>query len=120
MAEDPLTSASPRAINAVTSGTPRAKYRPKRVFKTKTVAVSTEDLNPLEVTNRSPPDPRDYNLFQAAYSVPETRKVISIGNTKAHDLMNRGILRRLKCGRKTLILAKDIAAYLQKLQEAAQ
>ncbi|HLN25443.1 MAG TPA: helix-turn-helix domain-containing protein [Patescibacteria group bacterium] len=56
-------------------------------------------------------------LIKAAYSVSDAIQLLSVGRTKLYDLVRQGHLKATKCGRKTLFLAQDIAAFLDKLQQ---
>jgi predicted DNA-binding transcriptional regulator AlpA len=59
--------------------------------------------------------PQPYGLAKAAYTVSDTMEVLSIGRTKLYQLMQSGDLKPRKLGRRTLILASDITALLDKL-----
>jgi hypothetical protein len=50
-----------------------------------------------------------------AFSIEEAMASTSIGRTKLYDDINSGLLNARKHGRKTLILADDLAAYLAAL-----
>lgn len=47
-----------------------------------------------------------------AYSVCEAQKALSIGRTSLYAQIKAGKLRATKLGRKTLILAKDLDAFV--------
>jgi hypothetical protein len=64
-------------------------------------------------------DPRDFNLWQATYSVKEARKEISCGHTQLYELIATGELHPTKRGRRTILLAADLARHLAKLQAEA-
>ena len=64
-------------------------------------------------------DPRAFGLTKAAYSVGETLEILSIGRTSFYKLVTSGALIPAKLGKKTLILAPDIAALLLELKRAA-
>ena len=64
------------------------------------------------------PDPRAFGLTKAAYSVREALDVLSLGRTSLYAAVKRGDLHPAKCGRKTLFLADDLAAFLTKLKNA--
>jgi hypothetical protein len=66
------------------------------------------------------PNPLDYGLVKAAYSVNETLAMLSIGRTFLYSLVSQGQLSPLKLGRKTLFLATDLAGLLAKLRGAVQ
>lgn len=52
-------------------------------------------------------------------TVEEAKKMLCLGTTAIYDLMKTGELRRIKIGRKTLFLASDIAAFInRKVAEA--
>jgi hypothetical protein len=61
------------------------------------------------------PNPLDYGLTKAAYSVNETLATLSIGRTSLYAMVRQGHLNPLKLGRKTLFLATDLAGLLAKL-----
>jgi excisionase family DNA binding protein len=65
-----------------------------------------------------PTDPRAFGLVKAAYSVNETLDLLSIGRTSLYEAVNRGELRLVKFGKKSLVYATDIAAFLAQLQNA--
>jgi excisionase family DNA binding protein len=60
-------------------------------------------------------DPHEYGLHKAAYSIKETLELLSIGRTSLYELVKRGDLKQVKFGRKTLIYAVEIAAFLDRL-----
>ena len=68
--------------------------------------------NNVELLN----DPRAFGLVRVAYSVNETLNLLSIGRTTFYELVDRGDLRITKLGRKSLIYAIDIAAFLTRLR----
>jgi excisionase family DNA binding protein len=61
---------------------------------------------------------QNYPLTKAAYGVPEAVAVLSIGRTSLYELIKTGRLKATKCGRRTLFLAPDIAAFLSNLPPA--
>jgi excisionase family DNA binding protein len=65
-----------------------------------------------------PADPRAFGLTKAAYSVNETLELLSIGRTSLYAAIKQGDLHPTKFGRKTLLYASDLAAFLAKLSEA--
>jgi excisionase family DNA binding protein len=66
-----------------------------------------------------PIDPRAFGLAKAAYTVNETLAILSIGRTSLYKLVQSGDLKLVKLGKKSLLYATDIAAFLTRLQEAA-
>lgn len=54
---------------------------------------------------------------KAAYNVESAAQLLSIGRTTLYACMKAGQLRKTKIGRKTLILAKDIDAFVELLQK---
>jgi len=61
-----------------------------------------------------------YNLDRVAYSIADACRLLSIGKTTLYKEIGAGNLRLLKPGtKKSLILAKDIAGYLDKLASAS-
>lgn len=60
--------------------------------------------------------PHDYGLLKIAYSVDELRDVLPLGRTKIYEAIKLGLLKRVKIGRRTAILATDIAAFLSTLR----
>jgi excisionase family DNA binding protein len=69
-----------------------------------------------ESTSDNSYDPRAFGLVRAAYSVKETLDLLSIGRTTFYGLVDRGDLKITKLGRKSLIYATDIAAFLTRLR----
>lgn len=62
-------------------------------------------------SDRQPP-----TLAEAlTYTVPTTRRITGLGNTKIYDLIGSGALRAMKCGGRTLICARSLRAYLDNL-----
>jgi excisionase family DNA binding protein len=51
----------------------------------------------------------------AAYSVPEVMARVGVGRDKLYCLIRQGRLPARKLGRKTLILASDLEAFLEAL-----
>ena len=62
--------------------------------------------------------PHALNFTKAAYSVAETMSILSLGRTSLYALVKTGHLKATKCGRRTLFLAPDLAAFLTDLQQA--
>lgn len=60
--------------------------------------------------------PHTLNLNKAAYSVAEVAEVTSLRRTTIFELAKTGQLKATKCGRRTLFLATDVAAFLTELQ----
>ena len=54
---------------------------------------------------------------KVAYSVNDAARLLSIGRTSLYAQIKTGNLRATKVGRKTLFLAKDIDAFLDRLQQ---
>jgi excisionase family DNA binding protein len=71
------------------------------------------DLNQEDDRN-----PRAFGLFKAAYNVDEALDVLSIGRTSLYKLVDAGHLHPVKLGKKTLILADDLARFLIRLRQA--
>jgi hypothetical protein len=63
-------------------------------------------------------DPRQYGLFEPAYPIsdPVVRRAVG-GRNKVYLEASAGRLHLTKRGNRTLILAPDLAAYLQALRE---
>jgi excisionase family DNA binding protein len=62
----------------------------------------------------------DKNSFpRAAYRIEETCETLSISRTKLYEEIAAGRLRALKCGRRTLIPASEITAWLNSLSAKA-
>jgi excisionase family DNA binding protein len=57
-------------------------------------------------------DPRALGLVKAAYSVREACELLSIGRSSLYAAMKRGELRRVKVGKRTLLCATDLVAFL--------
>lgn len=51
-----------------------------------------------------------------AFSVKEAAEILSIGRTTLYARVKAGDLKATKCGRKTLFLASDLAAFVERLQ----
>ena len=61
-------------------------------------------------------DPRAFGLFKAVYGIREAVDALSIGRTSLYSAINRGELRAVKFGKKTLFYAADLAIFLAKLK----
>lgn len=61
--------------------------------------------------------PQNFDFTKAAYSVPETASLLSLGRTSLYELVKAGHLRATKVGRRTLFLAADLAAFVSNLQQ---
>jgi hypothetical protein len=69
-----------------------------------------------DASGAGPPDPRTFGLLKAAYSVNETLELLSIGRTSLYEAVNRGDLKIVKFGNKTLVYAPDLVAFLTLLK----
>jgi hypothetical protein len=63
-------------------------------------------------------DPRTFGLVKVAYGVGETLELLSIGRTSLYGTVRRGELTPVKFGKKTLLYAADLAAFLTRLKSA--
>ena len=63
--------------------------------------------------------PHDLGLTKAAYSVNETLHICSIGRTTFYESVKSGKIKPAKLGKKTLVLADNLAQFLSGLQRAA-
>lgn len=68
----------------------------------------------------NPMTPQNLGLSKAAYSVKEAMALLSLGRTSIYEMMKEGKLKSTKCGRRTLLLAPDIAIFLSHLQQEAK
>lgn len=57
------------------------------------------------------------NIEKAAFSIDDAARALSIGRTSLYQQVKVGRLRTIKCGRRTLVLARDIDAFLNRLQQ---
>jgi excisionase family DNA binding protein len=65
------------------------------------------------MSDEEPPLPR-------LVTVDEAKKLLCLGTTAIYELMKTGELRRIKIGRKTVLLASDIQIFInRKVAEAA-
>lgn len=62
---------------------------------------------------------QDFNLTKPAYSVNELLDVLPMGRTKLYSAIKGGDLKPTKFGKSTWFLAKDVAAFLAKLEGGA-
>jgi excisionase family DNA binding protein len=60
-----------------------------------------------------PPPPPTLDTAKLAYTVKKVRKLLGISHTKVYQAMKEGGLRAVKCGHRTLILAKDLQAWIE-------
>jgi excisionase family DNA binding protein len=77
-----------------------------------------EHKNLKDASSRGRIDPRTFGLLKAAYSVNETLQLLSIGRTSLYEAVKRGDLKLVKLGKKSLVYAADIAAFLAQLRGA--
>jgi excisionase family DNA binding protein len=56
----------------------------------------------------------NHNLKKAAYTVDEVAEVLSLGRNLLFDLLNSGDLKRVRVGRRIIIPAESIIAFLDK------
>ena len=61
---------------------------------------------------RTPTDP-------IAYTIPDAGRAAGIGNTKLYELIGLGVLDARKAGRRTVIMADSLRAYLSSLPPAS-
>lgn len=64
--------------------------------------------------------PQALGLTKAAYTVPETLSLISLGRTRLYGAIKSGDLRPTRLGRRTLITAVDICAFLNKFRNETE
>lgn len=63
--------------------------------------------------------PTDDPPLPRLVTVEEAKKLLCLGTTAIYELINTNELRRIKIGRKTVFLASDIAAFInRKVAEA--
>jgi hypothetical protein len=63
-------------------------------------------------------DPRAFGLDRPAYSVRETLGLLPLGRSSFYAAVKDGRLKVRKFGKKTLVLAPDLAAFLAALTKA--
>ena len=73
----------------------------------------------ISADNHEQIDPRAFGLFKAVYGIREAVDALSIGRTSLYSAMNRGELRAVKFGKKTLFYAADLAVFLAKLKSGS-
>jgi hypothetical protein len=59
-----------------------------------------------------------YGLQKAAYDIHGLREIMPIGRTAIYDAIKSGVLRKTKCGKRTIFLRPDVEAFLNSLQQA--
>jgi len=59
---------------------------------------------------------QDFNLTKTAYSVKDLLAQLPLGRTKLYAAIKCGDLKATKYGKSTWFLAKDVAAFLSKLE----
>ncbi len=60
----------------------------------------------------APPPPPTLDTTKLAYTVKELRKLIGISHSKVYQAMKNKELRAVKCGDRTLVMAKDLRAWI--------
>jgi hypothetical protein len=63
-------------------------------------------------------DPRAFGLVKAGYSINETIDLTPLGRTSIYEAIKDGRLPIRKAGRRTVVLAPDLAAFLSSLPGA--
>ncbi|WP_141400449.1 helix-turn-helix domain-containing protein [Magnetospirillum sp. 15-1] len=63
------------------------------------------------------PSPQTYGLTKPIYDFDELLSLIPLKRTKIFELIRDGKLQKTKCGRRTIFLAQDVAAFLWQLQQ---
>jgi excisionase family DNA binding protein len=58
-------------------------------------------------------------MGKLAYRFPEAVEVSGIGKTKLYDLIAQGKIEAVRVGRRRLVLASSLAAYLEGLRSEA-
>lgn len=54
--------------------------------------------------------------MQLSYSIKQACSMTGVGQTKIYEAINQGLLPARKYGRRTLILASDLEAFLKNLE----
>jgi predicted DNA-binding transcriptional regulator AlpA len=67
--------------------------------------------NVQQVNTTNPPTGNPFGLQKAAYSVDETIEVLSIGRSSLYALVERGEIKPVKLGKKTLWAPRTISAF---------
>ena len=77
------------------------------------------DPHSLPIPDRAPPpkpvnrpQPSNFDPTKLAYTVKEVRKLIGISHSRLYQAMQNRELRAVKCGHRTLIMAKDLQAWI--------
>lgn len=55
---------------------------------------------------------------KAAYSIAELCQIIGLGKTTVYSEISAGRIKTLKAGRRTLVPATEVAAFLERLAKA--
>ena len=58
-------------------------------------------------------------MQKLSYTIPEAVEASGLGRTKLYEYIKLGLLKRRKAGKRTLILASDLQALLERLPEEA-
>jgi hypothetical protein len=64
-------------------------------------------------------DPRAYGLIKAGYSINETIDLVPLGRSSIYGAIKDGRLKVAKYGKRTVILAPDLAKFLSSLTREA-
>lgn len=56
---------------------------------------------------------------KSAYPITEAAQLLSLGRSKFYQLMDAGEIRSFKIGKRRLIAAEDLDAYIQKCRDAS-
>src|SRR4051812_8723782 len=63
-------------------------------------------------------DPRTFGLNKAGYSINEVVEIQPLGRTALYEAIKDGRLPIRKAGKRTIVLARDLASFLSELPKA--
>lgn len=74
-------------------------------------------MPPIPPEQQSPYGGGAHSFDRIAYSIEETARIASLGRTALYAEINAGRLRARKAGRRTIVLADDLRAWLASLPQ---
>jgi len=86
------------------------------VFSSAVSPQTAEEVKPIITEVPKPKVSIPVDPAKLAYTIKEVRQLVGIGRTTLYQAIGANELRAVKRGRKTLVLARDLQAWIDKFQ----